>query len=152
MLAGPLTIAEQSAAMRAAWPRFSAHILPGRGDTVRWIGTARPQFAAYRIEIRYRLFDDPEVRVIEPELKRLPGNEEGQLPHVYPPADDPTLCLFDPKASQWNPSMAIAETTVPWAVDWLACYELWLMTGKWPGGGRHPVEEQVQLLLTRGSQ
>ena len=33
--------------------------------------------------------------------------------------------------------MTIASTTVPWALDWLACYELWLMTGRWTGGGRH---------------
>jgi len=31
----------------------------------------------------------------------------------------------------------IALTTVPWAADWLACYEGWLATGRWHGGGRH---------------
>jgi hypothetical protein len=33
--------------------------------------------------------------------------------------------------------MPIAETIAPWAMDWIACYELWLMTGVWTGGGRH---------------
>ena len=63
--------------------------------------------------------------------------EEGQLPHVYPPLDDPTLCLFDPVAGEWDASMQISQTIVLWALDWIACYELWLMTGKWTGGGRH---------------
>jgi hypothetical protein len=33
--------------------------------------------------------------------------------------------------------MAIAETTLPWACDWIVCYEFWLITGVWRGGGRH---------------
>ncbi|MBP8931241.1 MAG: hypothetical protein KBG46_08165 [Paracoccus sp.] len=40
-------------------------------------------------------------------------------------------------AKEWNPSMSIAKTTVPWAARWLACYELWEATGRWHGGGRH---------------
>lgn len=34
--------------------------------------------------------------------------------------------------------MHLSQTIVPWSADWLACYELWLMTGRWTGGGRHP--------------
>jgi hypothetical protein len=67
----------------------------------------------------------------------IPGNPEGQFPHVYLPADGSTLCLFDAQEDEWTPAMAIADTTLPWALDWLACYELWLMTGRWAGGGRH---------------
>jgi hypothetical protein len=59
------------------------------------------------------------------------------LPHVYPPAENPTLCLFDPRAGEWDGAMPIAETILPWALDWIACYEMWLMTGRWTGGGRH---------------
>ena len=47
------------------------------------------------------------------------------------------LCLFDPDREQWCASDLIADTTVPWTVDWLACYEGWLATGRWHGGGRH---------------
>ena len=77
------------------------------------------------------------LRLTDPPLQRLPSNVEGQLPHVYPPLDDPTLCLFDPRTEEWSPSVPIAETIVPWSLDWLACYEHWLMTGIWTGGGRH---------------
>ena len=31
--------------------------------------------------------------------------------------------------------MLLAKTTVPWASRWLYYYELWLVTGKWLGGG-----------------
>ncbi|WP_244438191.1 hypothetical protein [Afipia birgiae] len=44
--------------------------------------------------------------------------------------------------------MTIASTTVPWALDWLACYELWLMTGRWTGGGRHAGSQSAEATET----
>lgn len=126
--------------MKATWPSFVVRNLDRGKQSARWIGDVRAQYCTYRIEVRYRLGASPQVRVLTPKLVRLPGNVEGQLPHVYPPAEDPTLCLFDPRAEEWNASMYLAQTTVPWSLDWLACYELWLMTGRWTGGGRHAGE------------
>jgi hypothetical protein len=132
-----LTINEQLAGMEAIWPRFRPCNVNRAQQTARWVGRVRPQYGWHEIELRYIVGAMPDVRVTDPPLVRLPGNDEGQLPHVYPPLDDPTLCLFDPRTSEWNPSMPLAKTIVPWALDWLACYELWLMTGTWSGGGRH---------------
>lgn len=137
MLPSVLTIEEQRDRIKAAWPMFAARSLDRAAQSARWVGEVRPQFARFTLEIRYRVGDVPDVRVLKPALVRLPENVEGQLPHVYPPADDPTLCLFDPALKQWDSTMALAETTVPWAFDWIACYEMWLMTGRWTGGGRH---------------
>ena len=50
----------------------------------------------------------------------------------------PFLCLYDPDAGEWHPGMSIARTIIPWTIDWLACYEGWLATGEWTGGGHHP--------------
>lgn len=147
MMAFPLSIDEQVAAMKADWPKFACRNVDRTAGSVRWVGEITPQYATFTIEIRYRFGDFPDVRVLDPVLTRLPGNAEGQLPHVYPPADDPTLCLFDPGADQWNGSMPISQTIVPWAMDWIACYELWLMTGTWTGGGRHPGEQIVTSIL-----
>lgn len=132
-----LAIDEQRDRMKAAWPMFAVRALDRSTQSARWIGEVRPQFARFTLEIRYRLGSFPDVRVLRPSLVRLPNNIEGQLPHVYPPTDDPTLCLFDPALNQWNPTMALSDTTVPWSLDWIACYEMWLMTGRWTGGGRH---------------
>jgi len=134
---GALTIDGQRACMKATWPKFSERGIDRGAQEIRWIGDCRPQFVPFTLEIRYRLWSPPKVRVLRPELIRLPDNPEGALPHVYPPADDPTLCLYDPMQNQWDPTMYIAGTIVPWAFDWIACYELWLMTGRWTGGGRH---------------
>lgn len=34
--------------------------------------------------------------------------------------------------------MLIADTYIPWAIEWLYYYEIWLVTGEWCGGGIHP--------------
>lgn len=137
MRVAPLSIEEQVAAMKRGWPKLVGRQIDRRLQTARWIGPVRPQYATYTLEIRYQLGGWPEVRVVSPRLVRQPGNAEGELPHVYPPANDPVLCLFDPQKGEWTPYMPIAETTVPWSLDWLTCYEHWLMTGQWTGGGRH---------------
>ncbi|RUW01269.1 hypothetical protein EOA46_33095 [Mesorhizobium sp. M1A.F.Ca.IN.022.05.2.1] len=123
--------------MKATWPGLAPRKIDRRLQSSRWVGRVRAQYCWYTIEIRYRVGSMPEVRVLAPTLVRLPDNEEGALPHVYPPADDPTLCLFDPRTGEWDASMPLAQTIIPWTLDWLSCYELWLMTGKWTGGGRH---------------
>ena len=31
----------------------------------------------------------------------------------------------------------ISNTIIPWTIEWLYFYELWLATGEWLGGGEH---------------
>ncbi|MGM4882669.1 MULTISPECIES: hypothetical protein [Rhizobium] len=135
----PYTIEEQAAAMSAAWPLFAQRRF--RAEAIIWRGMLKPHSRPYEVEIAYSMdmvLDGPEVRVLSPGLTRLPGNPEGSIPHVYNRDNDPVLCLFDPAREQWSGWRLVSETTVPWAIDWLACYEFWLMTGVWDGGGRHP--------------
>lgn len=143
------TIREQVRAMQQHWPGF------GLGeetlDKAVWFGSLVGLERAYRVMIEYglptRAAPDemfrrfPLVRVLSPELElRFDGPEEAPLPHVYFRGPDFTLsplCLFDIEADEWSHDDLIALTTVPWAADWLACYEGWLATGRWLGGGRH---------------
>lgn len=130
-------ISEQVAAMKADWLMLKVRQVNRADQSARWVGTVRPNLADYEIELRYAR-GRPTVRVLSPTLKELPGNPEGSLPHVYGPPEDPTLCLYDAAAGEWAPSMLLSKTIVPWTLDWLTCYEFWLMTGEWTGGGRHP--------------
>ncbi|MFX7029361.1 hypothetical protein ABTH93_20695, partial [Acinetobacter baumannii] len=82
-----LSIDEQVAAMKAAWPQFAARRIDRRAQSARWVGIVKPQYASFTLEIRYEVGSFPEARVLSPELVRLPDNSEGQLPHVYPPAE-----------------------------------------------------------------
>ncbi len=61
----------------------------------------------------------------------------GHVPHVYPNwAYQPFsfLCLHLPSEYKREDDM-VAKTIVPWACKWLVCYEDWLRTGTWHGGG-----------------
>jgi len=70
---------------------------------------------------------NPDVTVIAPRLEVPDGIS---LPHTFP---SDRLCLY--WRGQWDASMSIAKTIVPWTSEWLLHYELWQITGKWLGGG-----------------
>ena len=116
---------------------------------VRWRGRLRPISQVYNVEIRYRVnrntnkpeFGVPRVTVLEPLLRQRVEMPSAPIPHLYRNPDNPELpilCLYDPDESEWEPKLSIVKTIVPWTIDWLACYEGWLATGVWTGGGRHP--------------
>lgn len=134
--------------MRHRWPRFD--VAEQTADRAVWFGSLIGIERSYRVMVEYglpvsgdeRLWRSfPLVRILSPPLvPRFDAAEEVPLPHVYFDDHDITLsplCLFDPEANEWSDSDLIAETTIPWAADWLACYEGWQATGRWYGGGRH---------------
>lgn len=143
-------MANQIARMRDRFPdlRDAEHC----GWWSTWTGPLRPLHAVHIVKIqyvrRYWLGDleiingyTPEVTLVEPVLKVAHPVTGDPVPHVYWRNDCPqrsTLCVYDPAAPQWSPDCFIADAIVPWACDWLACYEGWLATGEWTGGGRHP--------------
>jgi hypothetical protein len=141
-----LSIDDQITSMALLWPDFS---LVGRKATfAAWRGPLRPLLQTYQVEILYRAplvierMDirvlQPQVAILSPPLRRRPGDPEGVLPHVYyGPDGEVTLCMLDPNSDEWSPTDSLAETTVPWIIEWLAAYEGWRATGRWTASGRH---------------
>lgn len=142
-----LTIRRQIEFMRRDWPHFRT--IRRTKWFARWEGQLRPLCQDYTVQVAfcrqqgnssYRCLP-PLVTVIVPLLRRRSEDPGGSIPHHYPnPAcpELPFLCLHYPPAREWDPRHRISATTVPWTIDWLACYEGWLATGKWTGGGVHP--------------
>ena len=92
-----------------------------------------PNSSSYRIRIDYTIGASPKIYVVEPaELKKAQG--EILLPHVFD-TEKQQLCLFYGRIGEWNSSMLLSRTIVPWAAEWLYYYELWVITGEWLGGG-----------------
>jgi hypothetical protein len=93
-----------------------------------------PYSDEYELLIRYDSLETiPHVLLINPYISELT-----KLPHVYSNElyegkSYPRLCLYLPGG--WNNTMLIAKTILPWAIEWLYYYEIWLITGKWLGGG-----------------
>jgi len=48
--------------------------------------------------------------------------------------------------------MYIADTIVPWTVEWLAAYEGWRATGTWYAGGHGTERENLSLRRSRRSK
>jgi hypothetical protein len=84
-----------------------------------------PASQTYTVCMRYQ--DRPQITVIDPQLTRPDAQDS---PHVYP-GDE--LCLYYP--GEWRHDMLLATTILPWTAKWLMHYELWLITGRWTGGG-----------------
>jgi hypothetical protein len=128
-VSGQLTVAQQANLIRQAVPGAR-----NRFDRGRLICTAAlqptEQSCTYIVEVSYKPGTRPAVRVRDPALELWPGT--GALPHVYP-GDE--LCLNYP--GEWDSSMSVGHTILPWASEWLLHYEIWLVTGEWTGGGVH---------------
>lgn len=94
----------------------------------------------YLVKVSYSKDGVPKVFVLEPKNLELPDGET-KLAHVYD-HDKQRLCLYYPKAKEWNNTKTIASTIMPWAIEWLYYYEIWLITGDWTGGGIHPSNDK----------
>lgn len=137
----------QAELMRRNWPTFK--IIRRTRWLVVWEATLCPLSQTYTVQVllerekNYNRSDIPpipQVTVISPLLRGRSENPSDPIPHHYPNPEFPELpilCLYDPDTREWHPGLSVAHTIVPWSIDWLACYEGWLATGEWTGGGRH---------------
>lgn len=125
-----LSLAQQALGLRRLFPATSAVV---RSAQLVWVAalTPTPLSRAYAIRVTYSVGENPRVAVVDPPL--LP-DADGYLPHFY--SREGCLCLHE--VDEWNPSMLIAATIVPWTTEWLAHYELWKRTGQWYGDADLP--------------
>lgn len=71
-----------------------------------------------------------------------------KLPHVYD-SQKQQLCLYSPSKKEWSAHNYIIDTIIPWISEWLYYYELWLLEGKWLGGGHneYPNDDNTEKLI-----
>lgn len=137
------TTMTQSRQMHAKWPGF--RVLRRSRARICWEGELTPLHKAYTVAILLDIAPsigsplNPLVMAVKPLLHRRPERPREAIPHVYANPFRPLLpllCLFHPPTDRFDPRRdGVADTIVPWTVDWLACYEGWLATGTWHGGG-----------------
>jgi hypothetical protein len=75
----------------------------------------------------------PDVYVVGESLRYFHWQTGQLLPHFNMRRGNPSICCYDAVKGDWDPSMAIADTIVLYAANWLRVYELWCVTGKWSG-------------------
>ncbi len=129
-----LTLAQQAYLLRQIMPQAACRIRQGR---LVCTATLQPTDLSclYTVQVAYVYGDRPITHVRNPALQTRPGATG--LPHVYT-GDE--LCLYQP--GEWNPTMSIASTILPWASEWLFHYEIWRATGEWTGGGHEPAADR----------
>ncbi|UXX80886.1 hypothetical protein N7E81_07205 [Reichenbachiella carrageenanivorans] len=92
-----------------------------------------PRSCWYSYEIKYRFRDNIKILILNPKIKMEVNGKKAE--HLY---KDGSLCLFFPKAKEFNSKKLIVDYIIPWVSLWLFFYEIWLVTGEWKGGGIHP--------------
>lgn len=143
-----MSMQEQIRRMGKVFPNFELRF--NGGWIAVWQGELRPFARTYCVQVRYswsHAIGDmeykapwfPEVSLVAPQLITVHPKNSEAVPHIYLNSRSPAasnLCMFDPATEEWSRDMSIADTTLPWTIDWLASYEGWLATGEWTGGGR----------------
>lgn len=122
-----INLVAQLAAIRAVLPGARGAVRRGELTCVVELRPT-PASRTYTVRLAYRHSRRPEVTITDPPLGLHPG--ASHLPHVY---EGDLLCLYYP--GQWKHDMLLARTILPWTAEWLLHYELWLITGRWNGGG-----------------
>tara|TARA_R110002167_G_scaffold49026_3_gene143951 strand:- start:1939 stop:2430 length:492 start_codon:yes stop_codon:yes gene_type:complete len=143
-------IREQYLALKRFCP--GTVVIVDNDKTVQWEGTLQPMpfSREYQVVIRYTLSHPPVCIVKDPDLLALA--EGRKIPHIYQNQTGirgTQLCLYLPvvkqknKVSEWQPTMFLANTILPWASIWLFYFEFWVSSGEWNGGGvEHNVIEE----------
>ncbi len=97
--------------------------------------TPTPLSKTYNIFMYYNGNSKPRVFLYGDNVLKIDCPD---FPHIYDKNIDKCraeLCLYYGK--EWTREKLISETIIPWIIEWLVHYEIWLVTGKWNGGGRH---------------
>jgi len=82
----------------------------------------------------------PNIFVLNQEVKEV--SKTRTIPHLYDHKKI-ELCLFYPSYNQFNKSMSLSKTIIPWIKLWLIYYEYWLFSDEWKGGGIHPNLDKI---------
>lgn len=122
----------QQAALKAKIPKCQLYLnknyLRARGQL-----KPTPRSCWYSYEIKYWFQENIKIFIRDPLIKTEHNGKKAE--HLY---KDGSLCLFFPKAKEFDSKKLIVDYIIPWVSLWLFFYEVWLVTDDWKGGGIHP--------------
>ena len=132
-----LRLVDQKTELELMYPEAKVYIKNG---VLTWTGIVKPSPCSkeYTIKVEYRMGKYPVTWLMNEELD---FETYTQIPHKYNvdlKEKTVQLCLFMPRKREWTKNCSIADTIVPWTIEWLYYYEIWQITGEWKGGGEHP--------------
>jgi hypothetical protein len=137
-----ISLIVQAGKLKSMFP--DSIIKRNRENKITWEGYIKPSPLSdnYKIQLIYQTGKGIEVFVKEPFPLKLAKNKKS-LPHVYS-TEAQRLCLYYPSTREWDYSQLYTATIIPWTSEWLVHYEIWVATGEWFGGGKHPDNNQKE--------
>ncbi len=138
-----LTLTRQKVELERIYPESMSNIHDGK---LEWHAKVKPTIYSkeYEIRIEYKIGKQPLTWLVGEEIS---PEQAKKIPHKYRVIIEENkvlLCLYRSKYNEWEKNMFIADTIVPWAIEWLFFYEIWQITGEWKGGGEHPKEKDLK--------
>jgi hypothetical protein len=126
------SLAIRSSGLKQAYPLSEYNL---KRNKFIWRGKLQPTAlsAAYDVEMSCEQNDSPDVWVSVANAKNIES-----IPHKYEADKDKRrvkVCLYLPEKYRWE--WRFVDTIIPWTIEWLYFYEIWLATGEWCGGGYH---------------
>lgn len=130
-----ISLSKQAIALKASYPAATCTVSK---NTLFWSGKVRPSPLSreYSVQMAYKLKAAPCVWVYGNELQEL---DNPNFPHHYEIDAEKQrvkICLY--RYNEFSSTKLLSKTIIPWTVEWLYFYEIWLATGEWCGGGEHP--------------
>lgn len=131
-----LRLIEQKVLLEREYPGTICEL---RRNKLVWRGVLCPSAFSreYKVQISYDEKTAPRIVVSGDSLR---GLDRSNFPHKYDVDSSNKrvrVCLYLPLELDYG--KPFADTLVPWTIEWLFHYEIWLATGTWCGGGEHPV-------------
>lgn len=99
----------------------------------------------YNVLLQYQSVQKrPQVYI---SIEQLEIDNKDNIPHKYGikkinGKEYINLCLY--YGNEWNSTMNISDTIIPWICEWLYHFEFWCITEKWCGGGKHPIRRDIR--------
>ena len=129
-----ISLPMQRLALLRIFPDSKCEIYGNKG-CLEWKGVLKPSPISreYKIRIIYKFRTRPKVILYGETVKDI---EKADFPHHFyidKKNNAVELCLH--LNNQYDDTQYIARTIVPWTIEWLFYYEIWLGIGEWCGGG-----------------
>lgn len=159
----PRSAESQVQRMAHRWPSLMMRVYRpmslNAAPCIQWIGPIRGFQREYQILAQWSWMEAaaaPYVFLLDPALKPRDGEDYIDIPHLILDGETPensALCLFDPDEGQWDNTMWISDTIIPWASEWLHYYEFWQVDGVWRGANAPgPINIREMRRLAEGGQ
>lgn len=95
--------------------------------------------STYHVRMEGKEYAFPDIWVSGGAVERCMELEK--VPHQFGCKHDPNRIRVCLQKGDWSPRASLSRTAVPWTMEWLFFFEVWMATEEWCGGGIHPPQE-----------